>query len=907
MKLHDILPVAILALAPLAAKAMPAYPGLITTSQPDGTQLTLRLYGDEHFSYARSADGFTLLRDTSGYWTIAVPDSEGILHASAMRVNGNSAAEAAARAGVPSMLPVNATMRASMSPARVPANKLQVDCSFPTTGKRKLLMLLLNFADTQPTYTQEQFDGFMNASGWGGIGSFRDFYLENSYGKLDVTTTVTRWVTLPGNKRDYTIDNVGTMIKYALEYLDDEIDLHEFDNDGDGILDGLAVIHQGPGQEATGRYDDIWSHSSSLYGLSVGGVEIRRYTIQPETYGNTGKMSGIGVMCHEFGHNLGAPDFYDTDYDASGGEYCGTGVWDLLGGGAWNGDVGDRPAHTNMWQKIMYGWVEPVNLTESQDITAMPDATYADVAYRFDTTSDGDYFIIENRQPSGVFNSALPGGGLIIVHANDHIIAENVVPNTINASFPQGCYTVAAHAGMDPTAEPNSYGYATSENSAFPSQGYTAFNDKTLPSAHAVDGRASYKGLQNISQNADGTMSFSFVAEHIPGAPVNLKATAEGADVKLTWEAPEDPGLEGYNIYRNGKHIKFVTKTNYTDLAPDNDGRLEYTVDARYTGSHLSSPVTVVIRVPQPKVETLSAQTHEDGVQISWSMTPELSRMQHPGQQTSDFQIRDISGTSVEYAHRYSADDLITYQGLKIRRLAFLPFQSLQEGKFTIKIYEVTPGSEPELISSREVKEMGTGIWNNILLTKAIEIQPGKDYITAIEVQPLTKVAQILTESSGVVDGLGNLLRINGGEWSADDQSTGNFIMYAILSDAESEAPKDVIDNSSDFNADRDLYFPIGFRIYRDGQYVGESSTRTFIDSPRPSGTHSYSVSTLYKGNSETAPCAPIEVNCDNVSVQTIPALTPADTPLYRLDGTRLPDGTPAHGIILRKGEKILK
>ena len=114
------------------------------------------------------------------------------------------------------------------------------------------------------------------------------------------------------------------------------------------MLDGLAVIHQGAGQEATGNTSDIWSHSGTIYGKRIGGLEIRRYTIQPEQFGTGGPMSDIGVMAHEFGHNLGAPDFYDTDYSNSGGEYCGTGVWDLMAGGAWNGfgspSSGDRPA-----------------------------------------------------------------------------------------------------------------------------------------------------------------------------------------------------------------------------------------------------------------------------------------------------------------------------------------------------------------------------------------------------------------------------------------------------------------------------------------------------------------------------------------------------------------------------------
>jgi len=69
------------------------------------------------------------------------------------------------------------------------------------------------------------------------------------------------------------------------------------------------VIHQGPGQEATGDTNDIWSHNWSLEyyfdNTYIDGKKIESYTCQPET-SSGGSMASIGVMCHEFGHNLGA-------------------------------------------------------------------------------------------------------------------------------------------------------------------------------------------------------------------------------------------------------------------------------------------------------------------------------------------------------------------------------------------------------------------------------------------------------------------------------------------------------------------------------------------------------------------------------------------------------------------------
>ena len=144
-------------------------------------------------------------------------------------------------------------------------------------------MLLVNFADTQTSVPVANFDEMMNGSGYNGTGSFRDFYLENSYGQLDVETTVVGWIQLPMSKLDYGTDDMTALIRDAIGLVDDEIDFRQFDNDGDGILDGLSIIHQGYGQEVTGSTQDIWSHSADLLAdVQADGVRVRTYTIQPE-------------------------------------------------------------------------------------------------------------------------------------------------------------------------------------------------------------------------------------------------------------------------------------------------------------------------------------------------------------------------------------------------------------------------------------------------------------------------------------------------------------------------------------------------------------------------------------------------------------------------------------------------
>lgn len=307
LKYRNLIFVACLAtalLSPLGkAVAMPAYPKPITVTQPDGMMVTVCLRGDERLNWAQTTDGYTLLRNEDGYWTFARQDRHGNLVASSLVYDNTSVL--ARKHGIKPNLKFSNVQMAKAAARQKSRNDMMVDGTFPSTGKRKLLLLLVNYSDTKPTFSRQDFDRMMNEKGYGGIGSFRDYYLEQSYGKLDIDVTVTDWITLPKPKGTYGPDGAPYMIYDALSLVTDTLNLKDYDNDGDGILDGLAVIHQGTGQEASANANDIWSHSAIIYGQTFDGVSVRRYTIEPELLAKN--ISTIGVICHEFGHALGAP------------------------------------------------------------------------------------------------------------------------------------------------------------------------------------------------------------------------------------------------------------------------------------------------------------------------------------------------------------------------------------------------------------------------------------------------------------------------------------------------------------------------------------------------------------------------------------------------------------------------
>ena len=187
----------------------------------------------------------------------------------------------------------------------------------------------------------------------------------------------------------------------------DTWDRYDFDSDGnfnepDGYIDHFQIVHAGAGEETGGGTlgaDAIWSHrwfafynwrgyagppnnmrgglefgggwGANPNGATVGsrnasvgsgranvtdaylptptGIWVGDYTIQPEN-------GGLGVFAHEFGHDLGLPDHYDT----AGGSN-GIAFWNIMASGSYLGDgtvdIGSKPGDISAWDRLLLGWL----------------------------------------------------------------------------------------------------------------------------------------------------------------------------------------------------------------------------------------------------------------------------------------------------------------------------------------------------------------------------------------------------------------------------------------------------------------------------------------------------------------------------------------------------------------------
>jgi M6 family metalloprotease-like protein len=482
-----------------------AKPGNINIEQPDGTRLTVNLYGDEVVNFARTPDGYTILRGDDGVYYFAemnkkgdmVPSSHQAFNSEKRGKRENRFLKTIEKNLFFSKNQIN-KMRASWPKRKagkpVGLKEAKFSGGFPSTGTRNMLVILANFTDKSFVKSNNDFNNIMNV----GSDSFKAYYSDNSYGSLVINTTVVGPYNInmtmqaaDNNTRDYIARCVDAAEAAGVNFAN-------FDNNNDGQMDSLYVIHAGYGEEAGAPSYTIWSHSWTLYNYArtYDGVTIDSYATSPElrdSYGSS--ITAIGVIVHEMGHNLGAPDYYDTDDGGSGGSSWDLKNWDVMSSGSWNNN-GDTPAQHNMFTKTQYGWTTPIVLNSASTVSLNHTLT-ENKAYRINTTTSNEYFILENRQQAG-WDSYIGGHGMLIFHIDGNYI--NSAGNEVNAN--------PSHQGVDLEEADNIRSTATFSGDPFPgASNKTSFTDSTTPSSKSWAGANTNVPLTNISESG-GVVTF---------------------------------------------------------------------------------------------------------------------------------------------------------------------------------------------------------------------------------------------------------------------------------------------------------------------------------------------------------------------------------------------------------------
>ena len=531
-------------------------------TQPDGTKLYCFASGDEFYSRLHDAEGFTIVQAENGYFVYATSDSRGAVTATtyvAGKVNPKSLGLK------PNIMISQEDYQKRRKMMEVPEVK---DAKNLNHGVYNNLVIFIKFkGDGEFKTTQTEIDSMFNYDGYYDISmnnyfkkatynqlamksycypiadgdrvlAYEDIYPRNYYQPYNPTT----------NPDGYTnqADREFPLLKRAVEFVADQVpaDL-DIDRNNDGFIDNVIFVVKGN----VGDWSDLlWPHMWSMYGEEayINGKRVGTFNFQLET----SSYFSVSTLCHEMSHSLGFPDLYH--YNSSSDHLSPTGPWDLMCSNS------QPPQHSGTYMKYEYGtWIE--------EIPEIGYGTYTLEAnsweggrrncYKIQSSHPDQYYLVEYRNKSNMFEKGLPTGGLLIYR--------------IDTRF-HGC---ADHNGNDVLDEVyifrpgGSHNKDGNINSAAFSKDYdrVTFNYETDPYPFLNKNTLDLEfNITDVSLMGD-QITFTYRPLETELDPSNLVANVNSKDgvVELTWDASEN--AQYYNVYRDGVAVAQVEENHFND------------------------------------------------------------------------------------------------------------------------------------------------------------------------------------------------------------------------------------------------------------------------------------------------------------------------------------------------------
>jgi len=418
------------------AIAVPAWPGLHTIKQSDGTTLTLRAVGNAFNNAILTKDGLTVARGNDGdfYYTSSLTGL------TAMRAHEAQDRTAAEKAFIEAQ---RGTLAMTDKPYKLPGKNGRLnavgknaDADVPAIGERHIPIILVEFQDKKFTNTREKIINSMLT----GPESVAQYYRDQSNGAYNPVFDVYGIYCLSQNREYYgghsgtTKDKgIGWLVTEACQLAAaDGVSFKPYDTNNDYYCDVVIVIFAGVGEAQASMYhpETIWPCNWTLdaakyysrggngaFSPNSGDPYVNHFAVFNELRGSNdyGKtIDGIGTFVHEFGHCLGLPDLYDTGNN----DNYGMGNWDVMCLGCYCDDS-NTPVGFSAYEKVFMGWVDYIT-PEPNTYYTLPvwnqgnKDTDKAVCIKSDLNKN-EYFIFENRRRVG-WDRYLPGQGILVTH-----------------------------------------------------------------------------------------------------------------------------------------------------------------------------------------------------------------------------------------------------------------------------------------------------------------------------------------------------------------------------------------------------------------------------------------------------------------------------------------------------------
>ena len=545
-----------------------------TVNQPDGTVLHCFASGDEFFNYLHDSNGYTIIQHPQTGYYVYAQKRDGKLVATEYVVG---IYDPASKGLEPYALISPEEWLARRKAWEIPEKRPQNHEKLPNHGTLNNLSIFIRFSDDKElSNSYSSIDNMFNNVSENAI-SMRSYFRAASYGAIEISTTF-----YPGHNGDdiisyqdtyprsyynpysstnpdgYQTDNERaerefSLLERAVNYVNDNCPVPsdlDIDYDDDGYVDNVCFIVKG----GVGEWSSLlWPHMWALQGKNVYINGKRVWTFNFQLADGAGYFETT-VMCHEMNHSLGAPDLYHYYH---GTNVSPVGGWDLMENNA------NPPQHCGAYMKMKYGhWIDEIpEITQAGVYTLNPisSSTPTNVAYKIATEDPNQYYVVEYRDNTSLFETSLPGSGLL-VYRIDTRFGGNADYDPSNGIYDE---VYIFRPGGSTSSNGNLYAAYFNYD-----EGRTEFSSSTSAYPFLTDGTIDNTFKIYDITRAGSTISFSYGSSSDCEPPTNLVATVENDNnVYLSWYPVNN--AVSYNVYRGGNLIGSTDRTSYWDYNLD--------------------------------------------------------------------------------------------------------------------------------------------------------------------------------------------------------------------------------------------------------------------------------------------------------------------------------------------------
>ncbi len=554
-----------LLMAAFSAMAIPVKPGMWSyITLADGTEVRVQKVGDEHGHWLRAEDGRCYVLAGDSYVQV---DAEAMQAKRLARMEVKGARRRSIYASTSDGLGKKGTM--SMG-------------AVPSIGEYTIPVVMVQFSDLKfkNTTTVAKMRRYYNEVGYsddGCVGSARDYFKAQSGGQFVSTFDVVGVVTLSksyvyygkneADGDDLGLDELpGDVINAAISQLG--VDFKKYvvpaadSNHKEGVP-LLAMLYAGKGEATEAEnatnsnylWPCEWDDEDDPVGYGTyNDVHFNSFFIGNELGTGGGSLMGMAVFCHEFGHAMGLPDFYCTDYSYQYDDPFG--YWSIMDTGSYFDDDCRIPVGYTAYEKSFMGWLDLPEIGTAQAVTLQSPEGLAENSACIVRNSNTETFIFENRQPSTWYPSRFGSGVLVTRIAYSYNQWKN---NTLNntKSKKRACVL---------TADGTTLYFSASSSNLYG-------NSKiTIPSLKTLSGSTKTIGITNITKNSDGTITLALSND----TPTPTPTPTPSPDGTIFYESFNDCGGFGGN---DGSWSGSVANATFN---PDIDG---WSTDRAYGAS----------------------------------------------------------------------------------------------------------------------------------------------------------------------------------------------------------------------------------------------------------------------------------------------------------------------------------